>query len=194
MGPRRQKWTYPLERLYEDQDPAFVLDVIAQLICWLDPHGQQHVHPFELRQNTQQGIIEHELIVSWSVPRLAERDPRLEGDLARYRNRKTLTLEDRPKYAAYGLAMVAVSCILQRRIVDVSFYKAPDLLLDPTRTALRGVEVAGRTAKGHAAFAQAIDGPSGKRAQLLARQDVAEAYLSLWCSSPKVSIWEKVKP
>lgn len=188
---------YQLEQLYEDQDPDFVVESIPQLVCWLAPKGGQCSHRFELREQTRQGPVDHELIVSWDVGRLARRDPRLETDLVRLRHGKTLMLEDRAKYAAYGLALVAISCLLQRRVVNVSYFRPPDLLLDTTLGALQGVEVAGRGSKGYAAFSQAIDGTPrapGKRAQLLARTDVVEAYLSLWCNEPRVSVWEKVKP
>jgi hypothetical protein len=197
MKQPHQKWAYKLEQLYEDQDPEYVVDLIPHLICWIDPKARQSSHRFELRENGAGGPINHDLTVSWDVENLAKRDPRLEADMRRFRAGKTFTEEDRAKYAAYGLALVAVSCLLRRRIVDVSYYRAPDLLLDATSGALRGVEVAGRTNKGYAAFAQACDGTAGKpgkRAQLQAHEDVVEAYLSLWCSEPKVSVWEKVKP
>ncbi|WP_437682019.1 hypothetical protein [Sorangium sp. So ce131] len=193
--PRR--WSYRLEQLYEDQDPDFVLDAIPHLICWIDPGDIVRSHRFELREHTRNGDVDHELTLSWDVRRLSERDPRLTVDLVRFRDGKTLTIEDRAKYAAYGLAMVAISCLLRRRVVNVSYYRPPDLLLDTVSGALRGVEVAGRGSKGYAAFAQAADGTPGKlgkRAQLMAREDVVEAYLSLWCREPMVSIWEKVKP
>ncbi|MEO7591886.1 MAG: hypothetical protein ABI134_11805 [Byssovorax sp.] len=197
MVQPRQQWVYKLEQLYEDQDPGYVLDTIPHLICWIDPKNRQSAHRFELREQSAGGLITHDLTVSWDVGTLAKRDPRLEADISRFREGKTLTCEDRPKYAAYGLALVAVSCLLRRRVVDVSYYRAPDLLLDATSGALRGVEVAGRTSKGYAAFTQSLDGTSGKpgkRAQIKAQQDVIEAYISLWCSNPKVSVWEQVKP
>ena len=197
MKQSPQQWAYKLEQLYEDQDPGYVLDLIPHLICWIDPQNRHSSHRFELRENRSGGPINHDLTVSWDVGNLAKRDPRLEADILRFRARKTFTEEDHPKYAAYCLALVAVSCVLRRRIVDVSYYRAPDLLLDGTSGALRGVEVAGRTNKGYPALAQACDGAKGKpgkRAQLKAHEDVVEAYLSLWCSEPKVSIWEKVKP
>lgn len=197
MTRLRQQWAYKLEQLYEDQEPGYATDTIPHLVCWLDPKAQQSSHRFELREQGVEGSINHELTVSWDVRKLATQDPRFEADILRYREgktKKTLTGEDRAKYAAYGLALVAVSCLLRRRIIDVSFYRAPDLLLDKTSGALRGVEVAGRTIKGYAAFAQVLDGTSGKRAQIKAKEDVVEAYISLWCSDPKVSVWEQVKP
>ncbi len=105
--------------------------------------------------------------------------------------------EDQTKFAAYGLAMVAISCILRRRVVNVEYFRTPDLLLDTTPGALRGVEVAGRSSKGYAALGQTLEGgpgEPGKRAKLKARGDVVEAYISLWCREPRVSVWEKVKP
>jgi hypothetical protein len=85
----------------------------------------------------------------------------------------------------------------------VSLWRPPDLLLDETPGSLCGVEVAGRSSKGYAAFKRALDGNAktkktlakpGKRAQLRVRTDVIEAYISLWCRNPMVSIWEQVKP
>jgi hypothetical protein len=193
----QQSWTYKFERLYDDQDPDFVVDAVAHLISWIDPKGAYSSHTFELKEAKQGASIDHVLTISWNVDLLAQRDPRLKSDLQRFRSGNTLTTEDQTKYAAYGLAMVALSCLLRRRVVNVSYYRPPDLLLDTTPQALRGVEVAGRGTRGWSAFAQTINGASGKpgkRAQLLARQDISEAYLSLWCRSPMVSIWEKVKP
>ncbi len=174
-----------------------MVDTVACLLHWLDPRNEQHTHQFKLSENRKGGVTDHELVLSWDIHKLAAHDPRLLTDLGRFRQGKTVTGEDQTKYAAYGLAFVAISYLLQRRVVRVSHFRTPDLLLDSTPGALRGVEVAGRSSKGHAAFAQALDGASGKpgkRAQLRACADVQEAYISLWCCEPKVSIWEKVKP
>lgn len=198
MASRKSRqWKYQLERLYEDQDPGYAKDSIPHLLCWLDSQQQECEHRFQFREQLGEEHVDHELIVSWDVKRLARKDVELDAALRRYRSGKTLTLEDRTKYAAYALAMVAISCLLRRRVVGVSLFRPPDLLLDTTPGALHGVEVAGRTSKGFSAFAQAIKGTKrqpGKRGQLLASVDVAEAYLSLWCQDPKVAIWEKVKP
>ncbi|AKT44170.1 hypothetical protein [Chondromyces crocatus] len=197
MSTSPKRWSYDLERLYEDQEPDFVIDVIAQLICWLDPVGDQCEHAFEVREITRRGPVEHRLDLSWNVRRLARRDPRLEADLARFRSGKTLTKEDQAKYAAYGLAFVATSCLLRRRIEEVAYFRSPDLLLDATPDALKGVEVAGRGSRGYAALEQTLRGAKGKvgkHAQLVQRADVKEAYLSLWCCEPRVAVWQKVKP
>jgi hypothetical protein len=37
-------------------------------------------------------------------------------------------------------------------------------------------------------------GSPGKAATLLARADLAEVHLSLWCASPRVSMMEQLKP
>lgn len=188
---------YELEQLYEHQDPDFVIETVAHVLHWLDPKNEQHSHRFEIRENKKGGVTDHELILSWDIRKLAEHDPRLLTDLDRFRAGKTLTGEDQTKYAAYGLALVAISYLLQRRVVRINYFRAPDLLFNYDPDALRGVEVAGRSSKGHAAFMQALEGASGKpgkRAQLRACVDVEEAYISLWCIQPKVSIWEKVKP
>ena len=167
-------------------------------MSWLDPQDRERSHRFGLRQPTPDGPIEHELTLSWDMEPLVHRDPRLVEDLRRRRTGKTLHVERHTEDAALGLAMVAISCILiGRRVISVRRFNPPDLLLDTTLGAVRGVEVAGRASKGYPAFDQAIEGSGGKpgkRAQLRARGEVAEAYLSLWCCAPKVSIWEKVKP
>lgn len=194
MASGRRRWAYKLEQLYEDQDPDYVRDAIPHLICWLRAGDSSDPHTFELREQTKAGPVDHQMVVSWDLSKLVERDPQLREDIRRFQNGKTLMSEDHPKYAAYGLALVAISCFLGARVVGMSYFRAPDLLLSTAPGALRGVEVAGRSSKGYAAFAQAIDGPSGKRARLLALTDVVEAYLSLWCPEPKVSVWQKVKP
>jgi hypothetical protein len=196
MG-RKKHLTYKLEQLYDHQDPGFVLEAIAPLICWLEGKQGHDEYRFELREVSAGGNVDHDLVVSWDVSRLAKHDPRLLADLQRYRTGKTLSLEHEPELAACGLAMVAISCLLHRRVVGVSWYRPPDLLLDDTAGALRGVEVAGRTSRGYTGLNQVLDGAGGKlgkRIQLLARNDVVEAYISLWCREPRVSIWEQVKP
>jgi hypothetical protein len=195
-----QLWDYRLEQLYVDQDPDFVVDAVPHLLTWLDPEGKSGAHRFELRETSPAGDVNHALQVSWSIAELEKQDPTLGKTLIRFQLGKTLNIEKHTEFAAYGLAMVAISCVLKRRIVGRVPWLAPDLLLDRTPGALRGVEVAGRRSNGYAALKQTAEGSSrknpkdGKRAQLIAKQDVVEAYLSLWCCDPTVSIWAKVKP
>jgi len=100
--------------------------------------------------------------------------------------------------AAYGLAMVAISVLMPgRRVIHMQKGQCPDLLFDDDPYALRGVEVAGRSEGGMRVLRQVRNGARselGKEKQLLARPQVAEAHLSLWCASPRVAIMAKVKP
>lgn len=192
-----RRLAYDVEKLYEDQEPHYALETIPLLISWLGSSAKAGSFRFNLREHSANGSLDHDLTVSWDLERLQARDPRLVTDLQRFWSRKTLMLEDQAKFAAYGLALVAISCLLKRRVLGMSFFRAPDLLLDDTPGDLKGVEVAGRGSKGYTAFAQAINGAGnqlGKRARLVAMTDVSEAYLSLWCRDPMVSVWEKVKP
>ena len=67
----------------------------------------------------------------------------------------------------------------------------PDMLLDATPGALRGVEIAGRSRGGFASLRAAL---AQKQALLVRMADVAEAHVSLWCGSPRVSLLVQVKP
>jgi hypothetical protein len=61
----------------------------------------------------------------------------------------------------------------------------------------RGVEVAGRATGGNAelrATREGKGGALGKAPQLREMPDVAEAWLSLWCRTPRVSEMYQVKP
>jgi hypothetical protein len=78
-----------------------------------------------------------------------------------------------------------------RRIVAWAKHSTPDMLLDPTPGALRGVEVAGRSRGGLPALRAAL---ARKRAALDAMLDVVEAHVSLWCGSPRVALHVQVKP
>ncbi|WP_434048249.1 MULTISPECIES: hypothetical protein [Sorangium] len=69
--------------------------------------------------------------------------------------------------------------------------EAPDFLLDATPGALRGVEVAGRSSGGFSAL-RAVRLEKGPG--LLARRDIAEVHISLWCAVPRVSELYQVKP
>ncbi|MBN1610145.1 MAG: hypothetical protein JW940_26195 [Polyangiaceae bacterium] len=84
-----------------------------------------------------------------------------------------------------------------RRAVGWSRWVAPDILLDDTPGAVRGVEVAGRSKGGLHALRLILEGrpgATGKRQDLAARPDLVEAYVSLWCATPAVSLWAQVEP
>ena len=67
----------------------------------------------------------------------------------------------------------------------------PDLLLDGTPGAIRGVEVAGRTTGGRSTLASVR---AEKLPGLTAAHDIVELYLSLWCAEPRVADFRKIKP
>jgi hypothetical protein len=74
---------------------------------------------------------------------------------------------------------------------------APDILFDVSPGALRGVETAGRTSGGRAALIAVRNGTrtqKGKAPDLIARTDLAEVHLSLWCVSSRIGIMEQLKP
>ena len=84
-----------------------------------------------------------------------------------------------------------------RRVISFREGLPPDILFDDTDGAVRGVEAAGRTRGGFGALRIVLEGKKGapgKRAQLAARTDVAEAHVSLWCIAPPVSMLLQVKP
>jgi hypothetical protein len=196
MGQGRE-WAYSLEQLYEDQDPRVAADAIAQLIWWLEPAPGPGRHRFELREPSGPDHIDHTLLLSWNMAVLAERDPRLPADLRRVRAGKKLPLPERPKCGAYGLAMVAASCILGRRVVGISCFRPPSLLLASAPGEIRGIEVAGRGGKGYSNLQEDLDGAGGrpgKRGYLKTCPGLAEAYLSVWCREPMVAIWEPLQP
>lgn len=196
-------YNYALEQLYIDQDGDLIHEPIAALISWLDPANQSYSHAFTLRVQHRSAYHDDQVTVSWDIQKLTATDAGLAHAVRRFRKGSTALMEAQTELAAYGLAFVAVSCLLHKRIVRFTRWCPPDLLFDVTPSHLRGVEVAGRATRGYTAFKQTLDGPPGtpktpakvgKRAQLLAQADVAEAYVSLWCRQPMVSIWEQVKP
>lgn len=198
MGMGTQRWAYALEQLHDDQDPAIATDAIAPLICWLEPEARGGSHRFELFVVTAQGTAVHELTLSWQLELLAGRDPRLAADLRRFRHGKTEAPRDAPGAAAYGLALVAISCLLHRRIAAIHCFEPPDIVLESTeRGTVRGVSVGASNDNGRAALEAIADGAGaepGKRPHLRASPSIAEAYLSLWCREPPVAVWERVKP
>src|SRR5262249_56515344 len=84
--------------------------------------------------------------VGWSKQAL---EGRWRGTLARarrMRSRRTAEREHLAELAAYGLALVGISIWMPgRRAVTFREGLPPDILLDDTDGALRGVEAAGRT-------------------------------------------------
>lgn len=194
---------YSLERLYTDQDYDWGVDSIPAVLAWVPGDGASGTKPplvFEVAyapvaKRRSQVVT---LALHWDVKKLTERDPTVLAKVERYRKGRTVHREHLAETAAYGLAFVAISVFLPgQRVVWMQRNVAPDILLDRTPGAFRGVEVAGRGSGGFAALRAAREGTArteGKAAQLRALPDVAEAYLSLWCHSPRVAEMYRVKP
>ena len=138
----------------------------------------------------------------WDEAALERAIPGVVDHARRLREGRSAQREHLAEFAAYGLTFVAISTLMPgRRVVHMQMGMAPDILFDFDLTpgALRGVETARRTSGGRAALAAVRNGTAapakvGKRAQLLARVDLAEVHLSLWCAAPRVSIMERLKP
>ncbi|MCE9672221.1 hypothetical protein LY474_30890 [Myxococcus stipitatus] len=197
---------YSLERLYVDQDFDWVVDTIPAVLAWL-PEGTRkrrrlptvftlHHHPVASATDAER----LQLRLDWDLAKLAAMDRALLQRTARMRAGRTAQREHVTELAAYGLALVAISlCLPGRRVVSMRKGLPPDLLLDVTPGALRGVEVAGRSRGGLAALNVLRTGDAsredpGKQGVLRERSDILEAHLSLWCASPRVSVMAKVKP
>lgn len=195
---------YPLEQLYTDQDFDWVVDTVPGVLAWVPGHAKErHRQPFRFtvhHQPTPDGRTEVlQLSLRWDVRKLAAHDSAVRERAARMRAGRTAQREHVTELAAYGLALVAISVFLPgRRVVSMRKGLPPDLLLDVTPGALRGVEVSGRSQGGLRVLGELREGAGagepGKQSLLLARTDVAEAWLSLWCASPHVALMAKVKP
>lgn len=191
------KVQYKLERLFTDQDPDLVIDCIAPLLAWVPDHKASKLDLVIARCTGERaGVIDPTL--AWDLPTLAGRIPGLTAHTQRLRKKTSAQREHVTELASYGLAFVAISALMPGRRV-LRFHKgyAPDLLFDVTPTALKGVEVAGRSTGGHAALRIVRDGSSrgkGKALQLREAPHVDEAHLSLWCATPSVGLFEQVKP
>jgi hypothetical protein len=178
-----------LEQLFVDQDRDWVADTIAPVLAWLP--GNQ---PFRFAAvHTRDGASTTlDLELGWSEARLAAHLPGVRDHADRLRAHRSAQREHVAELAAYAITFVAISALMPgRRVKHMQMGAAPDMLFDITPGALRGVETAGRSRGGMSA----LRGVRGAKApNLLARTDLAEVHLSLWCASPKVGIFEQVKP
>lgn len=197
-------YAYALEQLFTDQDPDYVGGILPATLSWLDPSDTHSSCDYVLRELTPGGTTDHPVQLTWNKTILRQRHSGVMDEADRFRKGKTIYWEDQTKLAAYGLAFVAITCLLAQKVVWVSKWQPPDLLLDATPGAKRGVEVAGRGKNGYGAFKQTLLGQAatvksrtarpGKRAKLAAVVGIAEGYISLWCLNPRVAWWEKAVP
>jgi hypothetical protein len=195
---------YPLEQLYADQDFDWVVDTVPGVLAWVPGSAKErHQQPFRFTVHHQPAPGARteplQFLLRWDLRQLERHDSAVRERAARMRAGRTAQREHVTELAAYGLALIAISVFLPgRRVVSMRKGLPPDLLLDVTPGALRGVEVAGRSRGGLRALEELRHGDGreepGKQPQLLARGDVVAAWLSLWCASPHVAVMAKVKP
>jgi hypothetical protein len=192
---------YPLEQLFVDQDRDWVIDTVAAVMAWVPGTSQKKSTPpfrFALEQKHKHAITHSVIELSWDEAKLEQLVPGVKAHAKRLRGAKSAQREHVTELAAYGLTFVAVSVLFpSRRVVGMQLGVAPDILLDLTPGALRGVETAGRRTGGRSAFKAVRNrspGQAGKAAILAARPDLIEVHLSLWCASPRISIMEQLKP
>lgn len=193
---------YALEKLYAAKDADWVIDTIPAVLAWVPGTSKKRAaQPFTFEiEHIVAGdpVVNTSLSLSWDLAALERHDREVRSRARRMREARTAQREHVTELAAYGLALVAVSLVMPgRRVVLMRRGLPPDLVFDITPTSLRGVEVAGRAQGGLAALERVRDGSSGspgKRANLLARPDLAEVHLSLWCASPRVAILQQIKP
>jgi hypothetical protein len=204
---RQAPVAYSLERLFIDQDRDLVHDTIAPVLAWVPGRGAaRRAQPFRFElervHRNERSLVPLQL--DWDLAELETVVPGLRAHVRRLETSRSAQREHVTELAAYGLTFVAVSVLMPGRRVK-AFRKglAPDLLLDLTPGALRGVETAGRSAGGKSALLAIRNGSPatavrpklpGKAAQLAARSDLAEVHLSLWSASPRISIMEQLKP
>jgi hypothetical protein len=195
-------WKYALQRLYRDQPKDFVVDAVPALLGWLPKVTKIPDPPYSFAavivREPGGEEVHGRLELTWTFDALAKHDGDLRARVRRHESGRTVLREQTTEYAGYALAMVAVSLFLPgSRVVGINRYQAPDLLLDATPGALRGVEVAARARGGRGQLRSLrLGSPKepGKASGLIARMDVAEAHLSLWCGSPAATEFVKVKP
>jgi hypothetical protein len=186
---------YALEQLFRDQEYDWVADAVAPVLAWVP--GQTRAsrnQPFRfevehiIRRKTSKLFID----LSWNEKALEVLKPGVLEHSRRLRTERSVQREHVVELAAYGLTLVAISIFLPgRRVISFRKGSAPDILLDVTPNALRGVEVAGRSRGGRASL-KSIG--RAKATQLASRPDLAEVHLSLWCASPRITIMEQLKP
>ncbi len=187
---------YALERLYEDQEPDWVVDTIPAVLGWLPGAARTLRQPYGIGlkyMSVSGGRSERiALTLSWDIDALVTRDPSLRAHVERMRSGRTAQREHVVQLAAEGLALVAISVLLPgRRVMEMRRGEKPDLLFDGTPGAIRGVEVAGRTTGGRSTLASVR---AEKLPSLSAAHDIVELYLSLWCAEPRVADFRKIKP
>jgi hypothetical protein len=142
-----ETFEYALERLYEDQDRDCVVDAIPAVLAWHSgAAGSWRGEPLEVQVAYTTGARRRSrpvtLAVTCDIEKLRRHDPEVQSKADRYRTGRTVHREHLTETAAYGLAFVAISVFLPgRRVVTMRRHCPPDIVLDSTPGALRGVAV-----------------------------------------------------
>jgi hypothetical protein len=186
-----------LEQLYVDQDRDWVIDAVPAALAWIPGKTRQRrTQPFRFilrhRVSSRADVSQIEIDLTWSLDALRQGDPGVVEHAERMRAGRTAQREHVPELAGYALALVAISILMPgQRVVGWQRGLSPDIVLDATPDALRGVEVAARTKGG----VRALDRVLGEKGPpLMERGDILEVHLSLWCASPRVSLMYGLKP
>lgn len=179
-------YEYDLSRLFVDQPEWFAREAVPHTLAWLGAPIAPLCFSILLG-----GDRASELTLRWSRDELARHLPDLDASVARLIEGRSIHTEQVPQYGAYGLAGVVASAVLGVRVLRLSAWSAPDLVFDSTPGALRGIEVAGRSHRGATGLRELAE---EKAPRLRSTPGVVEAWLSLWCAAPAVSLLLQVKP
>jgi hypothetical protein len=198
---------YALEQLFVDQERDWVVDTIPAVLAWVPGRSKKKIQQpfrFDVEHTRSENVSMAHIDLRWDRAELERLVPGLREHARRLQEGRSVQREHVTELAAYGLTFVAISTLMPgRRVKTMRMGFAPDIILDESPGAVRGVETAGRKAGGRKALLVVRDGvpardgkvgATGKAAQLLARTDLAEVHLSLWCASPRIGIMEQLKP
>jgi hypothetical protein len=134
---------YDLVDLFKDQPEWFGRETVPHLLAWL--RDVRSPATFRLQRAD---APETRLELRWTTASLTPHIPRLDEEVRRLVEGRSVQVEQIPQYGAYALAGVVASAVLQRRVVSLRVWQPPDLLFDDAPGSLRGIEVAGRSSKG----------------------------------------------
>lgn len=184
-----------------------MVDTIPAVLAWVPGKRRNKAEPpyrFDVEHTLGPATKTVVIDLMWDLSALTDLVPGLVDHARRLRAARSAQREHVTELAAYGLSFVAISVLMPgRRVKSMRKGLPPDILFDLTPNALCGVETAGRSVGGRRALVEIRDGApirgkerrsSGKASMLRARTDIAEVHLSLWCASPRLSIFERVKP
>lgn len=158
---------YALENLYRDQDRDWVVDVIPAVLAWVPRRSQPAPFRFFVDQTVRGAASLRQAIdLSWDLVSLEREDGEVLVRSARLASGRTPQVAHLTEYAAYGLALAG--------------------------RATGGLRILREIRDGRPGR-QKQPATLGKKAQLIARMDIAECHLSLWCASPAVALQEQVR-